>query len=118
MGKLGDPRFEGIDFERSFLLGVIYDDESLTLEMDFNLTEQHPRYAAPDEGQSGCYRGGYIRFAEIDDLQIDKAPVPEGEQAADYSVVHSVSGDGERFSFSTGWGDIKVSARSIRIALD
>ena len=117
MGEIGDPRFEGIDFERSFLLGVIYDDESLTLEMDVNLTERHPRYAAPDEGD-GCFRSGYVRFAEIDDLQIDKAPVPDEETAVDYSVVYSVSGDGERFSFSTGWGDIKVSARSIRIALD
>lgn len=118
MGEIYDPRFKGIDFERSYLLGVIYDDESLTLEMDFNLTERHPRFAAPNEGESGCFRGGYVRFAQIDDLQIDKAPVPEGAKAADYSVVYSVTGDGERFSFSTGWGDIKVSARSVRIALD
>jgi hypothetical protein len=118
VSEIGDPRFKGIDFERSYLLGVIYDDESLTLEMDFNLTEQHPRYAAPNEGESGCYRSGYVRFAQIDDLQIDKAPTPEGEKPADYSIVYSVSGDGERFSFSTGWGEIKVSARSVRIALD
>jgi hypothetical protein len=118
VSEIGDPRFDGLDFERSFLLGVIYDDESLTLEMDFNLTEQHPRYIAPQEGESGCYRGGYIRFAGIDDLQIGKAPASGGELPADYSVVHSVSGDGERFLISTGWGDVKVSARSVRIALD
>ena len=118
MGEISDPRFQGIDFKQSYLLGVIYDDESLTLEMDFNLTEQHARYTAPDDGATGCYRGGYVRFADIADLQIDKAPVPDGEVEADYSVVYSVSGDGERFAFSTGWGDIKVSAGSVRIALD
>jgi len=117
MGKIGDPRFEGIDFEQSFLLGVIYDDESLTLEMEFNLTPQHPRYEPPQPGEEGCFRGGYVRFADIDDLQIDKAPAPEGGQA-DYSIVYSVTGDGERFEFSTGWGEIKVSAGSVRIALD
>ncbi len=118
MDEIGDPRFEGLDFGRSFLLGVIYDDESLTLEMDFNLTEQHPRYVAPAEGESGCYRGGYVRFADIQDLQIDKAPVSDEGQPADYSVIYSVSGDGERFSISTGWGNVKVSARAIRVALD
>lgn len=118
MDEIDDPRFEGLDFRRSFLLGVIYDDESLTLEMDFNLTEQHPRYSEPEGDESGCYRAGYVRFGDIQDLQIDKAPTPEGGQPDDYSVIHSVSGGGERFSILTGWGNVKVTARSIRIALD
>ena len=117
MSRITDPRFDGIDFDRSYLTGVIYDDESLTLEMDFNLTEQHPKHAPPAPDEEGCYRGGYIRFAEIDDLQIDKAKPVEGE-AEDYSIVYSVTGDGQRFEFSTGWGEIKVSAGSVRVALD
>jgi hypothetical protein len=114
MGMISDPRFKGIDFERSYLTGVIYDDSSLTLEMDFHLTELHPDYAAPQEGEDGCYRSGFIRFADIEDLQIDKAP----GQVEDYSIVYSVSGDGQRFEFSSGWGQVKVAARSVRIALD
>ena len=117
MSRITDPRFDGIDFNRSYLTGVIYDDESLTLEMDFNLTEQHPKHAPPKPDEEGCYRGGYIRFADIDDLQIDKAKPVEGE-SEDYSIVYSVSGDGQRFEFSTGWGEIKVSAGSVRVALD
>ena len=117
MSRITDPRFEGIDFERSFLTGVIYDDESLSLEMDFLLTEGHPRYEAPEPGGEGCYRGGYIRFGDIDDLQIDKAKPVAGEEA-DYSVIYSVSGDGKNFEFSCGWGEIKVAARSVRVAFD
>jgi hypothetical protein len=117
MSTVSDPRFKGIDFERSYLLGVIYDDESLTLEMDFRLTETHPEYAAPQPGEEGCYRGGFIRFADIEDLQIDKAKPTQGEEA-DYSVIYSVSGDGKTFEFSCGWGEIKVAARSVRVAFD
>ena len=117
MGNVSDPRFKGIDFGQSYLLGVIYDDESLTLEMDFRLNEAHPEYAAPQDGDEGCYRGGFIRFAEIEDLQIDKAKVDEG-QASDYSIIYSVSGDGKNFEFSCGWGEIKVAARSVRVAFD
>ena len=117
MNTVSDPRFKGIDFERSYLLGVIYDDESLTLEMDFRLTETHPEYAAPQPGEEGCYRGGFIRFAEIEDLQIDKAKPVEGEQA-DYSIIYAVSGDGKNFEFSCGWGEIKVADRSVRVAFD
>jgi hypothetical protein len=118
MSNISDPRFKGIDFERSYLTGVIYDDESLALEMDFNLTELHPDYAAPEEGEEGCYRGGYIRFADIDDLQIDKAREDDDSKGQDYSIVYSVTGDGRTFEFSCGWGQIKVTAKSVRIALD
>ena len=117
MSRITDPRFEGIDFERSFLTGVIYDDESLSLEMDFRVTEQHARYTPPAPGEDGCYRGGYVRFADIDDLQIDKAKPVEGEDE-DYSVIYSVAGDGQKFEFSCGWGEIKVAASSVRVALD
>lgn len=117
MSQISDPRFEGIDFVRSYLLGVIYDDESLTLELDFNLTEGHPNYSVPQEGEEGCFRGGYVRFADIEDLQIDKARPAEGE-APDYSVIYSVAGDGNKFEFSCGWGEIKVAAGSVRVALD
>ena len=117
MDTVSDPRFQDIDFEHSYLLGVIYDDESLTLEMDFRLTETHPDYAAEQDGEEGCYRGGFIRFADIDDLQIDKAKTDESG-TTDYSVIHSVSGDGKSFEFSCGWGEIKVAARTVRIAFD
>jgi hypothetical protein len=117
MGEIRDPRFSGIDFEKSYLLGVIYDDESLTLELDFNLKEEHPAYTPPQDGEQACYRGGYVRFADIEDLQIDKARPGEGEEQ-DYSVIYSVADDGSQFEFSCGWGEIKVAAKSIRVALD
>jgi len=117
MSTFSDPRFKGIDFQSSYLLGVIYDDESLTLEMDFSLTEDHPDYAAPQSAEEGCYRGGYIRFADIEDLSIDKAKV-DAATGADYSEIYSVAGDGKNFDFSCGWGAIKVAARSVRIAFD
>ena len=117
MSDISDPRFKGIDFESSYLLGVIYDDQSLTLEMDFRLAETHPEFVAPQDADEGCYRGGFIRFADIDDLQIDKVKAKDGE-VADYSVIYSVAGDGKNFEFSCGWGEIKVSARSVRVAFD
>ena len=117
MSGITDPRFDGIDFESSYLTGVIYDDESLTLELDFHLNERHPQYAPPEPGEEGCFRGGYVRFADIDDLQIDKAKPVEGEDE-DCSVIYSVAGDGQKFEFSCGWGEIKVAAGSVRVALD
>jgi len=116
VSTITDPRFQGIDFAASYVLGVIYDDESLTLEMEFKLTEVHPEFVAPEAGEEGGHRCGFVRFADIDDLQIDKAR-GEGDNT-DYSTIYSVSGDGTNFAISCGWGEIKVAARSVRVAFD
>jgi hypothetical protein len=112
----GHPKLAGIDLVASYILGVIYDDESLTLEMDFRLDETHARYAAPD-GDEGCYRKGFIRFADLDDLRLRKARVAEGEEV-NYSDIYSATLDGDYAMISSGWGEIELTARSIQIAVD
>lgn len=116
MGTDAAAKLAGIDFANSYLLNVIYDDESLTLEMDWRLEPGHPRYAEPDA--DGCYRQGFIRFADIDDLRLAKARGKDGGEVTDYSVIDSVSFDGERVVIASGWGEIEVTARAIRVAVD
>jgi hypothetical protein len=115
MSTISDPKFDGIDVQHSYVLGVIYDDESLTLEMDFKLTEQHSQFASTEEGEDGRYRNGFVRFADIEDLNIAKART-DGD--SDYSTIYSASGDGRNFEISCGWGEIKVAARIVRVQLD
>lgn len=110
------PKLAGIALETSYILGVIYDDESLTLEMDFHLLEGHPRYTAPDSDE-GCFGKGFIRFADIDDLRLKRSKAAEGEEV-DYSVIHSATIEGEYAFIDSGWGEIELTARSIQIALD
>ncbi|AKM07117.1 hypothetical protein [Pelagerythrobacter marensis] len=117
MGEGGDPKLAGIDLVTSYILGVIYDDESLTLEMDFHLLETHPRYEAPGEGADGCYRKGFIRFADLDDLRLRKAK-PEDGRKLDYSDIYSATIDGDYANIASGWGEIELTAQSIQIALD
>ena len=114
------PGLAGIDLGASYILGVIYDDESLTLEMDFRLTEDHPRYEQPDAadgGVEGCYGKGFIRFADFDDLRLRKAKAPEGSEV-DYSDIYSATIEGDYANISSGWGEIELTAQSIQIALD
>lgn len=113
----GDPKLAGIDLPSSHILGVIYDDESVTLEMDFRLLASHPRFQPPGDGSGGCYGKGFIRFADLDDLRLRKAS-PEDRRELDYSAIYSATIDGDYANISSGWGEIELTARSIRIALD
>ena len=110
-------RLAGIDFARSYLLNVIYDDRSLTLEMDWRLDHGHPKYS--ESGEDGdCFRQGFIRFGDIVDLRLDKARAPDGGPVTDYSKINSVRFDGDHFAISCGWGEIEVTARAVRVAVD
>lgn len=110
------PRLSGIDLDKSYILGVIYDDDSLTLEMDFHLLPGHPHYE-PTDSDEGCYRKGFVRFADFDDLRLRKARAAEGEDV-DLSVINSATIEGEYAFIDSGWGEIELTARVIQIALD
>lgn len=69
------PKLENVDLDTSYILGVIYDDVSLTLEMDFHLLEGHPRFEQTD-AEEGCYRKGFIRFSDMEDLRLKKTKAP------------------------------------------
>ena len=110
------PKLEFVDLDSSYILGVIYDDESLTLEMDFRLLDGHPRHEPTDDAE-GCYRKGFIRFSDFDDLRLRKAVVEDGKQT-DYSVIRTATIEGDYAFIDSGWGEIELTAQSIRIAVD
>jgi len=110
-----EDKLKGIDFPNSYLMNVIYDDESLTLEFDYALEPGHPSYSAPNDGKPGCFRPGFIRFADITDLRLAKA---KPGAAGDLSRITSAECKGDHVALSSGWGDVEVSARSIRVAVD
>lgn len=112
------PKLQGIDIESSYILGVIYDDTSLTLEMDYKLLDSHDAYIAPADDEEGCFAKGFLRFALIEELALDKADKAKAGEEVDYSDIYSVKAEGSRFEISGGWGEIKVVARSISVALD
>ena len=110
------PKLENVDLDKSFILGVIYDDESLTLEMDFQVLDGHPRFEQTDDAE-GCYRKGFIRFADFDDLRLKKNKASD-DGDVDFSVINTATIEGDYAFIDSGWGEIELTAQSIRIAVD
>ena len=111
------PKLAKIDLNRSFILGVIYDDKSLALEMDFRLEADHPDFTPPPPGEEGCYKSGFVRFADLDDLRLKKTKVEEGK-TQDLSVIYSAEITEDFAHIDSGWGEIELTANSVRVAFD
>jgi hypothetical protein len=112
MGKSVASRFDNIALERSMLLGVVVDDDQLTLEMDFCLEPGHPAYEAPGDG-GDCFHPGAIRFGGITTLNLERAEQAGAAQRR--FAIQSFAIDGARFELRCDWGAIHLQARSIRV---
>lgn len=109
------PNLDQIDLASSFILGVIYDDSSLTLELDFKVLDGHPRFAKQDDGQ--CFLKGCIRFAEIDDLRMKNAQYAADEDV-NLSIIKSAMIEDDYCLIQSNMGEIELTAKSIQIILD
>ncbi len=113
MGKSIASRFENVDIAKSVLLGVVINDDELTLEMDFCLEPGHADYEAPGEGEDHCFHPGMLKFAGISKLTLDRRA---GESTGSRRfAIHAFTIDGTRFDLACDWGDIHLQARSIRV---
>ena len=110
------PKLENVDLDTSYILGVIYDDVSLTLEMDFHILEGHARFE-PSDSEEGCYRKGFIRFSDMEDLRLKKSKAHDGGEV-DLSVIDTATIEGDYCYIESGWGEIELTANSIQIAID
>ena len=112
MGKSIASRFAKIAVERSMLLGVVVDDDQLTLEMDFCLEPGHPDYEAPGNDEECCFHPGMIRFGGITTLNLERA---QGEAGQRRYAIQSFAIEGTKFDMRCDWGAIQLQARSIRV---
>lgn len=112
MGKSIASRFDNIAVERSKLLGVVVDDDQLTLEVDFCLEPGHPDYEAPGADEEGCFHPGVIRFGGITTLNLEREQAAAGQKRY---AIQSFAIDGTRFDMRCDWGAIHLQARSIRV---
>ena len=116
MGKSVASRFDNIAVERSMLLGVVVDDDQLTLQMDFCLESGHPAYEAPGDGEDCCFHPGTIRFGGITTLSLERAEQSAGSQRR--FAIQSFAVDGTKFDMKCGWGAIHLQARSVRVSTE
>jgi hypothetical protein len=112
MGKSVASRFNNIAVERSMLLGVVVDDDQLTLELDFCLEPGHPDYEAPGVGEECCFHPGMIRFSGITTLTLERAQAAANQRRF---AIQSFAIEGTKFDMACDWGAIHLQARSIRV---
>lgn len=59
------PILSNVYLEDSYALSILEKNDSLILELDAVLTETHPSYSPPKDGETYCYRRASLVFSKI-----------------------------------------------------
>jgi hypothetical protein len=54
--------FAGVNIAQSFALSWQFDGESLLIDLDLFLTEDHPFYEKPRPAEKACFRPAFLEF--------------------------------------------------------
>lgn len=63
------PEFAGVYLEDSYVLAIDENPQTLTFLVEFVLTESHPDYSPPREGEQYCYATGTLTFEHPDKIE-------------------------------------------------
>ncbi len=63
--------FRGVDLSRSFVLGWTIEGDTLFVDLDLFLEDDHPFYEKPRPAEKVCIRPGVLEFPHCDSVQRD-----------------------------------------------
>lgn len=66
--------FAAVDLTRSFILSWHVESETLFIDVDLLLTEDHPFYEKPRPAEKNCIRPAIVEFAFCQELQLSGRP--------------------------------------------
>lgn len=105
------PLLSNFYFEDSYVLAIHETTDSLTFELDAVLTEGHPRYEKPREGEQYCYRKISLQFLNADSFEwSDRKLVAFSDNSGevDYGNIDNFVRGDDFYMLSGDWGRVII----------
>lgn len=110
----------GVYLEDSYVLAIHECDDRLIIDLDAVLTESHPSYEIPKDGDQYCYRRAQLSFSGVNSVEWSRKRFTKFTDAAgevDYGNIDSFLKDGDCYSLAGDWGSVRIRCSSIELAL-
>ncbi len=101
------------------MLHVDGDPSSLALGVEVVLTEDHPSYCPPGEGEQYCYRRGVVRFAgarEVEWKRVTMRPATDATGEPDFGHIDYLYEEGGRYFLGGDWETLLLDLRNRRLS--
>lgn len=115
------PELSNIYLEDSYVLALHELSDRVVFDLDIVLTEKHPLYEAPKKGDQYCYKKGSLCFLKVDSIEwIHKKSIRFSDATGenDYGNIDFFSKNGDVYSLSGDWGDVRIKCSSVMLVIN
>ncbi|MDX9956474.1 MAG: hypothetical protein RBT75_20425 [Anaerolineae bacterium] len=106
--------FEHILLEDSYVLGFVFRNGDVELEMEFVLLEGHAQFSVPIKNEEYCYRRGSLILPEANLVKWSNCLLlhsTDAEGEADYGNIENFYVDDGTYYLLGDWGELQVRSK-------
>ena len=107
-------------FEDSYVVSIIEPAGSITFELDAALTENHPQYEKPKQGEQYCYRKVLLRFFNTESVEWRAKKILEFVDSTgdlDYGNIDSFVRSDGAYNLSGDWGSATIRGGEVEAVI-
>jgi hypothetical protein len=115
------PALSAVYLEDSYVLDVVTGDQSVELELDLVLTEQHPAYREPRRSDQYCYRRACISIdnpMSVHWIRRTMRPFRDVTGDVDYGSIDVWRTEGNVNHIEGDWGELEIIGGQVRVILE
>ncbi|WP_338514813.1 hypothetical protein VRC24_12195 [Pseudomonas poae] len=115
------PSLSNIYFEDSYVLSIREREGSLVFELEAVLTENHPKYKKPQEGEMYCYRNIFLCFLNVDSFEwFDRRFMVYADASGefDYGNIDSFVGCDGGYELTGDWGQVAIKGQAVDVIIE
>lgn len=113
--------FKGLYLEDSFVLDIIETTKLFSFQMQFVLTEDHPKYKDPSENEMYCYHYGEINFIEPKQVlwknRNQKAASIDANGECDFGNMDIFLKSEDEYLLEGDWGSVLIKCDNLEVKL-
>jgi len=105
--------FKDIYLEDSFVLGIDESEKQISFTVEMVLTEKHPLYKPPCEGEQYCYEKGKIVFQDLKSvewLNRNMQPFTDADNSEDFGNIDFFASSSAGYHLSGDWGEVMINS--------
>lgn len=114
--------FKGLYLEDSFVLNIIETAKLFSFQMEFVLTEEHPKYKAPLGNEMYYYHYGVINFIEpkqvLWKVRNQKAASIDANGECDYGNIDIFLKSEDEYFLEGDWGSVLIKCDDLEVELN
>lgn len=105
--------FKNLYLEDSFVLRIENSEKQIVFTVELVLSEEHPKYSPPNQGDQYCYKKATIIFGGLKStewIERNSQSFIDADNSKDFGNIDVFEQTPEGYHLSGDWGEVKIDS--------